>query len=146
MIIKTFSKLEIQKLKSLLHEQYSEDIVNQILNNSLIISIYGSDESKAQIENQGWKHLIYFKFDDIDIETKDYKLFNKDQARIIIDYIKESNPTHIFVNCEAGISRSVGVKVALEKIYNNKDVYNNYPLHNKYVSTTLLNVWRETNG
>jgi protein-tyrosine phosphatase len=38
--------------------------------------------------------------------------------RPLIEFIEENKPTTLLVNCEAGISRSAGVAVALDEIYN----------------------------
>ena len=100
--------------------------------------------------SQGWEAILPLQFDDIDRPTAPIKivgqdvdrnliLFHKAQAINILDFIEEAKDmTMLVIHCHAGISRSVGVKVALEKIISDRDVYNQYPLHNKYVSRLLL--------
>ena len=72
-------------------------------------------------------------------------LFTKEQARDILNFVEKYKDSIdiLAIHCQAGISRSVGVHVALEKIYNTKDLYSRYPCHNRHVTSTILEVRRE---
>ena len=59
----------------------------------------------------GWKHLHISEFNDIDRKMYPWKLFDKEQARAMIDFL-DNLPDHVdavIVHCEAGISRSAAV-------------------------------------
>lgn len=49
--------------------------------------------------------------------------FTEEQARAIVDYVKSTpENTVILVNCEAGISRSAGVVLAMRRFYGDSDL------------------------
>ena len=84
------------------------------------------------------------KYNDKDLTDiyKEYKpkLFNKDMATKILEFIDKYKGLTIVINCEAGVSRSAGVGAALSKIYNNEDNWffkNRCP--NMLVYRTILN-------
>jgi len=64
-------------------------------------------------------------------------LFNEKMAREILNFLeKHKNINLIYVNCEAGISRSSGVAAALSKIYNGID--DKYFDSRKYIPNMLV--------
>ena len=90
-----------------------------------------------------WGAVYKIKFDDIDetlyhMSSIKFKLFSEEQAEGILDFVIAVNPLVLIINCDAGTSRSVGVMVALEQIFNKNVVALNYPLHNRWVASTLL--------
>ncbi|MHA1437903.1 MAG: hypothetical protein ACTSPD_10030 [Promethearchaeota archaeon] len=107
----------------------------------ILISIYSSGDSKPEFK-ETWKDILFLEFDDIDDPkcTHGLKLFTQEQARIILAFVDMCKPNAITVHCDAGISRSVGVMLALDYIYNNENRYNDkrYSLYNRYVSSLLL--------
>lgn len=109
-----------------------------------MISITEPNEDPPFLHSN-WKDILYLKFDDIDkvekpLGTRELELFSLQQAKQIIDFVEtyKDNINILAVHCAAGISRSVGVHVALEKIYNTKDLYSRYPCHNKHVAQTII--------
>jgi predicted protein tyrosine phosphatase len=92
-------------------------------------------------------------FSDIDIGRinfrykwiKEYKLklFSKLQAKLIVDFILANKDiVDLFVvNCEAGISRSPAVALAILYICEEDaaSYYKRYDLYNRFVYTTIIN-------
>ena len=90
-----------------------------------------------------WGAIYKIKFDDVDpsnyrVGGTDFKLFSTEQANAILDFVTAIEAQVVVINCDAGMSRSVGVMVALEQIFNKNVVAGQYPLHNRHVATTLL--------
>lgn len=90
-----------------------------------------------------WGAIYRIKFDDVDPSNQsmgsvEFKLFTEEQANDILDFVLAVDPSVLVVNCDAGMSRSCGVMVALEQIFNDRVVAINYPLHNRWVASTLL--------
>ena len=113
-------------------------------NNCYMISITEPNDEPPFLHSN-WEDILYLKFDDIDkveepLGTRKLELFNLQQAKQIIHFVEtyKDNIDILAVHCAAGISRSVGVHVALEKIYNTKDLYSRYPCHNKHVAKTII--------
>jgi predicted protein tyrosine phosphatase len=91
----------------------------------------------------GWGAIYRMRFDDVDKDVRDFKPFNEELAHGILDFIASLQQTTVVVNCDAGISRSTGVVVALERIVNKTNALAIYPVHNRLVTTTLLTVAQE---
>lgn len=112
--------------------------------NSVLISItsYGNTHPKL---NSKWKHVLGLVFDDIEGRDTDIgessNVISDKQAKQILDFVIEHIDCDFFVNCDAGISRSTGVVVALELIFNSRDVSKDYPYHNRFVKNRIRDVW-----
>lgn len=118
-------------------------------NNCYVISITEPNEGPPFLHSN-WEDVLHLKFDDIDkvekpLGTRELVLFDSHQAKQIINFVEKykDNISILAIHCAAGISRSVGVHVALAKIYNTKDLYSRYPCHNKHVARTILGCWEE---
>jgi len=107
----------------------------------ILISIRSPKIDKVELFNDPFcRDVLYLDFCDLDKSYKDYKIFTVDNAKQILDFIKQYiNISFVAINCEAGISRSAGVGAALNKIYNGDDEYffKNY-IPNKLVYSTIL--------
>jgi len=123
-----FSRMQIKKIKP--------------RENSILISVTDSDESHTSLEGQ-WKSILRLKFDDIHVKSLNEGKFHlkgmtDNDARKILDFVMKHKECDIYVNCEAGISRSTGIVVALEALFNNKDFSEVYPCHNPFVREKIL--------
>ena len=110
---------------------------------SILISITDPERVHPKI-SEGWRFLR-LKFHDLD-QARNEKdiLISRKEATLILEFIKMTKPKKIIINCEAGISRSGGVAVALEEILNgDRKAFKKYPNHNRLVTTTILRVWQE---
>ena len=94
---------------------------------------------------------LYVDFDDVDgsYESGGYRVVSpitKEQARKILNFAKEQHNNEItcmLIHCDAGISRSPAVALALHKIYNySMDMPMSWRLYNRHVYTTIMNEFR----
>ena len=105
---------------------------------AILISITSPDNDHPEVK-ENWKAVLRLKFDDIEQKfTEDDVLFSEDQAAAILDFVKRHNPSILWVNCDAGVSRSAGVAVALDRIFNGVDTRSLYPYHNTHVARTIV--------
>lgn len=91
----------------------------------------------------GWKHLLILEFNDIDRKMPPWKLFDKDQAKQVIDFV-ESLPDEvdsIMVHCEAGISRSAAVALFIKDCYAPDLELKYSEFHNRHVRNLLEKVY-----
>jgi len=122
----------------------SRDKVSQLIGDSTCALISITIATGIHPELIGsWGAILRMKFDDVDMATNrmasmEFKLFTEEQANSILDFIIAVEPQILVINCDAGISRSVGVMVALDQIFNKDVVAGQYPLHNRFVATTIL--------
>ena len=104
-----------------------EKISKSISNPSIIISIRDPDKKKAYFAtNSNIVEVKYFAFDDWDVvDNTDNQLISDVQAKNIAEFVsKYSNMEEsfdLYVNCEAGISRSAGVAAAISKVLTDDD-------------------------
>ena len=112
--------------------------------NSVLIMITGHNDKHPKVSPK-WSSILKLKFDDIegryhDIAMADNVMTIRD-AQKILDFVIENFNCDIFVSCDAGMSRSPGVVVALEQIFNGKDVREYYRHHNRFVRDRIKDVW-----
>lgn len=143
MLIQSFSLEEI--------EEY------QPTKDEILISINDEIHQCANVQ-KGWLDILRLSFHDVDPyrysshaslialqEDNEYKCFAKSHAEAIKNFL-QMHMIHelkkICVHCTGGISRSVGVKVALELHYNHRDVSKKRQnlFYNRTVCKRLLRV------
>lgn len=91
---------------------------------------------------------LTLSFHDLDSLIRKYKLFNREDAKLILDFVELffKDIELIVVNCSAGISRSAGVAGALSKLINGDDAeYFKHSQPNMLVYRTILNVANDIN-
>ena len=104
----------------------SRDKVSQLIGDSTCALISITIATGIHPELIGsWGAILRIKFDDVDQATNrmasmEFKLFTQEQADAILDFVIAVEPQILVINCDAGMSRSVGVMVALEQIFNKK--------------------------
>ena len=109
---------------------------------SVLISITCKGEKFPEV-NQKWTDILQIQFDD-NYEGDEHSIpMTDEQAKEIISFAIKHLDKDFFVNCDAGLSRSPAVIVALEQIFNARDVSNvdKFKFHNKYVKNKIKNVW-----
>ncbi|MBE3094311.1 MAG: dual specificity protein phosphatase family protein [Actinobacteria bacterium] len=110
---------------------------------SVLISITSPNSEFVQLHGD-WTDVLRLKFDDVEQKDgQDYELFSDIQAKQILDFVIKHLDKDIFVNCDAGLSRSPAVVVALEQIFNANDVSNvsDYQHHNRFVKNKIRDIW-----
>lgn len=104
-----------------------EKISKSISNPSIIISIRDPDKKKAYFAtNSNIVEVKYFAFDDWDVvDNTDNQLISDVQAKNIAEFVSKYNNMEesfdLYINCEAGISRSAGVAAAISKVLTDDD-------------------------
>jgi predicted protein tyrosine phosphatase len=123
--------------------------------NSVLIMITSPEAEFPHIDGK-WKDILRIKFDDIewredlnhnkglDSNSHLYEQMSENQAKQILDFAVKNIDKDIFISCDAGLSRSPGVLVALEQIFNAKDVSDAYPHHNRFVKNMIRDTWFKT--
>ena len=114
---------------------------------SVLIMITSPESEFPKVDGK-WNEILFLKFHDIEwregkMSSDDnlYEPFSEVQALQILDFVTKNINKDIFVSCDAGISRSTAVVVALEQIFNSKDVSDSYPHHNRFVKNMIRDVW-----
>lgn len=112
--------------------------------NSILICITSSTSNHPELNNK-WYDVLYLKFDDVEGREADIgsasNVMQDEHAEQILNFVVENIDKDIFISCDAGISRSPGVLVALEQIFNGRDLSNDYRFHNKFVKNKIRDVW-----
>lgn len=128
-----------QERYSIKFSHHSKQDIETIIpeDNSILISIAGIHDEFAGIDDKYWKDILRIRFDDIQKDFGKYCAFRNYQAQEILNFVDKNIPVnHIYINCEKGISRSGGIRIGLEKVYNDKDIY--LSKFNTHVLKTLL--------
>lgn len=113
------------------------------------ISTPGDDPATIDVDPS---RVLRLEFDDVDKATggqgsyegleRNIQPITAEQADALATFVTHSVKAGIssfLVHCDAGISRSPGVLVALEEVFNdNKQVAKLYPLHNRLVARRVL--------
>ena len=112
--------------------------------NSVLICIT-SEIDEFPIVSDNWSDILYLKFDDVEGRESDIgessNVMQDKHAEQILDFVIKNIDKDFFINCDAGISRSPGVLVALEQIFNGKDVSYDWRFHNKFVKNKIRDMW-----
>jgi predicted protein tyrosine phosphatase len=136
------------------HSKAEIEIISEHLKEPhIIISIFSdSEEYRAKFkENKNRLGLLFLEFYDIARKVIHLKLgelnpISDKQAKEIVDFVhKFKEVERILVNCEAGVSRSAGVVLALEQILNNRDLRysSDFNCANHYVRNKIMKAYKE---
>lgn len=142
----------------------NKKITDKINSPFVVISIVSPEMSEYKLSNNNslMKDVLYLRFHDIterginsmvevgdEITRVDNTIANK-----ILDFAeKNKNEENWLIHCEAGMSRSPAVALALSEIMNGGDDYENYvftmynkDFHNKFVKETILSAYKNKNN
>ena len=117
-------------------------VYKQIKDKHIVISISGSEDKETIIpSNLSCEGVLHLKFDDVEDIQDRYIYFNRGMAKDVFDFVEKHcmQISTIIVQCQAGLSRSVGLASALSKILNGRDdnVFTR-GVPNMFVYTTVL--------
>ena len=112
-IITTGSRMEVERGK--------------FIETDFVISITDTSLPEARLE--GTDNILRLSFHDIEKDIlladngKSYYAMTKEDGVLVVDFLKlmKDENTHLFVHCEAGISRSAGIAAAISKYWYNND-------------------------
>jgi len=99
-ILAIFSKLELIKF----YQKYPKDAV--------LISVYTPDSKPLNLNY--FSQELYIDFWDLEEDFGSYKTLSNEKAKKIYDFIIENRDKKFIINCDAGISRSAGIGLAVE--------------------------------
>lgn len=104
--------------------------------------------SKYSYFKKDHKNVITLKFDDLIEPLFDYVLFNKDHAKILLEFIERNKDKKFIIHCEAGISRSGAIGQFINDTYKKMDEskfkeLNKHISPNQLVYNTLKNMYNE---
>ena len=102
-----------------------------------ILILISSREDKPVKLNDGWYKVLQYVFDDADKPSDTNNPFTIEMAQNMLSILIENIDADIFIACQAGISRSAGIAVALEEIFNSRDASHRYPNYNKYIKNMV---------
>ncbi len=104
-----------------------------------IISIGPPGKTTADLDETLFDNVLRLHFHDADPnvshgQVKGMMLMNNGQVKSIIEFVENHDPDTLFVQCQAGQSRSCGVAYALHKHYNNGgDLKQGWDNYNRFV-------------
>lgn len=110
-----------------------------------ILIMITSEGAKFPKINDMWYKVLKLKFDDVEGRESEIgsssNVMQEDHAEKILDFVIDNINCDIFISCDAGLSRSPGIVVALEQLFNSNDVTDRYPHHNKFVKNKIRDIW-----
>ena len=111
--------------------------LKQFPNDLCFISL--SDPNKDFIKTDNYfKDELKLKFWDIEEDFNDYKIITDIQSKQIYDFIMKNKDSEFLINCEAGVSRSAGVGLAIEYLLRDFDFYEKW----EHFPSKVLQHWR----
>ena len=123
-----------------------ERVVNEIPDPHIIISIYSANDTPARVvKNEYTQGVLFLCFDDADEndhndDFNNYQLFQPEQARQVLEFVKQYENVDIVVHCNMGMSRSPAIAAGLAHFYKRSDaVFFKDFCPNRYVYRTMLN-------
>ena len=117
-------------------------IYTQIKIPHIVISISGEDDKETLVPpNINRTAILHLKIDDVSDIDRRFLFFTRDQAVEVLEFVNKHimNIKLIVVQCQAGLSRSVGMASALSKIINYTDdgIFTK-GIPNMFIYTTIL--------
>lgn len=98
-----------------------------------------SDPNRKNINhNNHFKDTLKLKFWDLEEDFNNYKILAEVQAKTIYDFIIKNRDSEFLINCEAGISRSAAVGLAIEYLLRDKNLYPKW----EHFPSKVLQHWR----
>jgi len=98
-----------------------------------------SDPNKEFIKTDNYfKDELKLKFWDIEEEVGKYAPIHLIQAKQIYDFIMKNKDSEFLINCEAGVSRSAGVGLAIEYLLRDFELYPKW----EHFPSKVLQHWR----
>jgi predicted protein tyrosine phosphatase len=111
-----------------------------------VISVYTPEETKNVFLNRP-ENILYLCFSDcssLDLAEfdSDIVMFSDIQAKSILNFVNyeiSKGVNNFLIHCDAGISRSPGIAVALNEIYNGiKTIRGEWRLYNSFVYRKIM--------
>jgi predicted protein tyrosine phosphatase len=139
MNIYTLSRSQVENIESWYPKEIGEG--------SLLVSIGNPGQTTGDIDEDLFEDVIRLKFHDADPDVshgqvKGMTLLTSDQIQDVVDLIESRNPETLFVQCQAGQSRSCGFAYSLHKHYNDGDLKSGWENYNRFVERKVSETLR----
>jgi len=119
------------------NKKIEHDYVNTFPKELAFISI--SDPKKPFIKtNNHFDSELFMKFWDVEEEDGKYCPIHITQAKEIYDFIYKNRNKEFLVNCEAGVSRSAGIGMAIEFLLRDKKEFPKW----SHFPSKIIQHWR----
>jgi len=128
MNIYTLSRANAENIE----DHYPDDL------GALLISIGNPGQSTGDLDENKFGPILRLHFHDADPnvshgQVKGMTLLDSGQVKDVINFIESHDPDTLFVQCQAGQSRSCGMAYALHQQYNNGDLKDPWTNYNRHV-------------
>lgn len=128
-------------------ENITDHYPNKIGDDSILISIGNPGQSTGDVDESLFGDVLYLHFHDADPNAEDgqvkgMKLLDNGQARSAIKFVEDRDPDTLFVQCQAGQSRSCGMAYAFRQHYNGGDLKNGWENYNRDVFSKVKEALR----
>lgn len=105
---------------------------------SALISIGNPGQTTGNIDESLFGGVLRLHFHDADPnvshgQVKGMRLLDHEQVKSVIEFVNSANPDTLFVQCQAGQSRSCGMAYALHEHYNDGDLKDGWENYNRHV-------------
>jgi predicted protein tyrosine phosphatase len=120
-------------------ENITDHYPNKIGGDSILISIGNPGQSTGDVDESLFGDVLYLHFHDADPNAEDgttagMKLLDNGQARSAIKFAEDHDSNTLFVQCQAGQSRSCGMAYALHQHFNDGDLKSGWENYNRFVT------------
>jgi predicted protein tyrosine phosphatase len=128
-------------------ENITDHYPNFIGDDSILISIGNPGQSTGDVDESLFGDVLYLHFHDADPNadhgtTAGMKLLDNGQVKSVINFIQDHDPNTLFVQCQAGQSRSCGMAYALHQHFNGGDLKDNWQNYNRFVAEKVKEALR----
>lgn len=104
-------------------DNHKADIIKQLPKDLAYINIYEPNSNPIKHYNH-FADVLQISFYDVEEKWTDtIKPLTDKQGKTIYDFIMKNKDKKFLINCEAGISRSAGVGLAIEYLFRDKFIY-----------------------
>ena len=98
---------------------------------SPLISIGNPGQSTGDLDESQFGDILRLHFHDADPnvehgQVEGMKLLDNGQVKSVINFVQDHDPDTLFVQCQAGQSRSCGMAYALHQHFNDGDLKDNW--------------------
>lgn len=112
-----------------------------------LISIGNPGQSTGDLDEDKFGPILRLHFHDADPnvshgQVKGMKLLDNGQVKSIINFVEKHDPNTLFVQCQAGQSRSCGVAYALNQHYNDEGLKDGWENYNRFVKQKVSEALR----
>lgn len=128
-------------------ENITDHYPNCVGEDSIIISIGPPGKETADLNESLFGAVLRLHFHDADPnvshgQVKGMKLLDNGQVKSAINFVEDNAPDTLFVQCQAGQSRSCGMAYAFHQHYNGGDLKDGWDNYNRFVKQKIDEVLR----